>query len=73
MQSGIVKINGININVQIGGDGYPLILIHGLVCDNTQWESEIYRLSKNFKTVALDCREHEKSDKPDFFTLKEHV
>lgn len=70
---GIIKINGININVQIEGDGYPLILIHGLGCDNTQWESEIYRLSKNFKILALDCRGHGKSDKPDAYTLKDHV
>ncbi|MCO5384469.1 MAG: alpha/beta hydrolase [Desulfosporosinus sp.] len=69
----IIKINGINLNVDIQGEGYPLILIHGLGCDNTQWKGEVQRLSKSYKTVALDCRGHGKSDKPDSYTLNDHI
>lgn len=69
----IIKINGINLNVEIRGYGKPLILIHGLACDITQWKGEIQRLSESFKTVSLDCRGHGKSDKPDYYTLKDHV
>ncbi|EKQ57701.1 MULTISPECIES: alpha/beta hydrolase [unclassified Clostridium] len=69
----IIKVNGINLNVEVQGYGQPLILIHGLGCDNTQWEREIKRLSKNFKTIALDCRGHGKSDKPTSYTLNDHI
>lgn len=69
----IIKINGINLNVETQGQGYPLILIHGIGCDNTQWKNEIDRLSKTFKTIALDCRGHGLSDKPNSYSLKDHV
>ncbi|MRN56119.1 alpha/beta fold hydrolase [Paenibacillus monticola] len=67
------KINGINLNIEIQGEGYPLILIHGLGTDHTLLKGEISRLSKTFKTVALDCRGHGKSDKPESYTLNDHV
>ncbi|MBZ9636208.1 alpha/beta fold hydrolase [Clostridium sp. FP1] len=69
----MVKINGINLNIKIQGEGEPLILIHGLGCDNTQWNTEIQKLSREFKTVLLDCRGHGKSDKPDSYTLNDHI
>ena len=69
----MIEINGIKLNVNIQGEGYPLVLIHGLGCDNNQWKDEVQRLSKSYKTVALDCRGHGKSDKPDSYTLNDHV
>ncbi|SFD31789.1 alpha/beta fold hydrolase [Clostridium uliginosum] len=69
----LIEINGVNLNIEIQGHGEPLILIHGLGCDSTQWSNEIQRLSKNFKTVLLDCRGHGKSDKPDSYTLNDHI
>ena len=41
--------------------------------DNTKWKCEIARLNQYCKTVALDCRGHGKSDKPDSYTLKDHI
>lgn len=70
---GIMKINGISLNVDIQGQGEPLILIHALGTDHRQWSSEIVRLSRKFKTVALDCRGHGLSDKPESYTLNDHV
>jgi 3-oxoadipate enol-lactonase len=69
----LIKINGINLNVDIKGDGFPLILIHGVGLDITEWDYEIDRLSKRFKTLALDCRGHGRSDKPDNYTLQNHI
>ncbi|WP_238917303.1 alpha/beta hydrolase [Clostridium sp. YIM B02555] len=69
----LIKVNGINLNVKIQGDGEPLILIHGLGCDSTKWGNEIQRFSKNFRTILLDCRGHGKSDKPDSYTLNDHI
>ena len=69
----IIKINGINLNVEIQGQGDPLILIHGIGLDNTQWKNEIDRLSKAFTTITLDCRGHGRSDKPDNYSLNDHI
>lgn len=70
---GLLKINGINLNVHIEGQGYPLILIHGNGGDWTQLDNLISRLAKKFKTIALDCRGHGESDKPDHYTLQDHI
>lgn len=39
----LININGINLNVEIQGEGDPLILLHGLGCDITQWESNLLK------------------------------
>ena len=70
---GLIKINGININVNINGVGHPLVIIHGIGGDHTQLENEISHLAKEFKTIALDCRGHGESDKPDEYSLQDHV
>lgn len=69
----LIKVNGINLNVNIQGDGPPLILIHGIGGDHTQMDVITKPLSKHFKTIALDCRGHGKSDKPDHYALQDHV
>jgi 3-oxoadipate enol-lactonase len=69
----MLKINGINLNVEIKGKGQPLILIHGVGGDISQWDYEIDRLSQKFKTIALDCRGHGQSDKPENYTIQDHV
>ena len=70
---GLIKINGINLNVNVKGEGHPLILIHGIGGDLTQLENLINQFAKKYKTIALDCRGHGKSDKPDQYTLQDHV
>jgi len=39
------KINGINLHIEVKGEGYPLIFIHGLSGDHTQWENESAKIS----------------------------
>ena len=70
---GLIKINGININVNIKGVGHPLVIIHGIGGDHTQLENVMTHLAKEFKTIALDCRGHGESDKPDNYSLQDHV
>jgi 3-oxoadipate enol-lactonase len=70
---GLVKINGINLNVNIKGNGHPLMLIHGVGGDYTLWKNEISQFAQKFKTIALDCRGHGESDKPDNYSLQDHV
>ena len=70
---GLIKMNGINLNVTIKGVGHPLVLIHGIGGDHIQLENEISQFAKNYKTIALDCRGHGESDKPDNYSLQDHV
>ena len=71
---GLLKINGIKLYVEVKGAGFPVILIHGVGGDHeAHLGSLIEPLSKNFKTVALDCRGHGKSDKPLEFTMEDHA
>lgn len=71
---GFIKINGIKLYVEVKGNGFPVILIHGVGGDHQAHLSNVIEpLSKNFKTVALDCRGHGQSDKPSAFTIEDHV
>lgn len=71
---GLIKINGIRLYVEVKGSGFPVIFIHGIGGDHQAYlKNVIEPLSKNFKTVALDCRGHGQSDKPVEFTIEDHV
>lgn len=69
----LIKINGIDLNVYIQGQGFPIIFIHGLGCDHSQWQEDAARLSYVFQTILFDCRGHGKSDKPDDYSLNDHI
>jgi 3-oxoadipate enol-lactonase len=68
-----VKINGINLAVEIKGEGNPLILVHGVGGNHEKLRDLTDPLSEKFKTIAMDCRGHGKSDKPEKYTLQDHV
>lgn len=68
-----VCINGINLNINIQGEGQPLVLLHGVGGDQTQFRDICPLLAQNFKVITLDARGHGKSDKPKSYTLGDHV
>ena len=71
---GLIKVNGIQLYVEVKGSGFPVILIHGVGGDHqAHLRNVVQPLSKNFKTVALDCRGHGQSDKPAEFTIEDHA
>ena len=69
----LIKINGINLNINTKGTGQPVILIHGVGGDQTHLQTLADRLSLNFKVITYDCRGHGKSEKPLKYTLQNHV
>ena len=69
----LIKVNGIHLNVNIKGEGPPIISIHGLGRDHTQYARIDEELSKHFKTITPDLRGHGASDKPDHYDLQDHV
>ncbi len=58
------NVNGIKICYEIHGEGYPIILIHGLGAKKETWVGQIGPLSKIYKTITLDIRGAGKSDRP---------
>lgn len=59
-----ITVNGIKLNYIQKGEGFPLILIHGLSDDLRLWNHLIPELSANYSTIALDLRGHGSSSKP---------
>ena len=69
----LVKINGIDLNIDIKGNGKPLLLIHVLGGNHNQLETIATPLSKYFKTITFDIRGHGQSAKPAEYTLQDHI
>ena len=59
-----ITVNNIKLNYIKKGEGFPLILIHGLSDDLRFWAPLIPQLSKNYEVIALDLRGHGSSSKP---------
>lgn len=55
----------IKINYEDKGEGFPVVLIHGLSDDLRFWDPLIPELSKNYRVISLDLRGHGKSEKPE--------
>lgn len=58
------KVNGINIHYVIGGEGEPLVLIHGFGQNWYMWNRLLPELSKHFTVIAPDLPGVGESDKP---------
>ena len=58
------RINGIDINYEIAGQGPNLVLIHGLGSSLKDWQYQIPILSQEYRTIAIDLRGHGHSGKP---------
>jgi len=59
-----VKVNDIEINYDVEGEGEPLVLIHGLSGSTRHWFFQIPEFSKHFRVIAYDVRGHGQTDKP---------
>jgi pimeloyl-ACP methyl ester carboxylesterase len=59
---------GVKIHYVVVGKGEPVILIHGLtasIAANWELPGMVAELAKKYQVIALDCRGHGHSDKPD--------
>jgi pimeloyl-ACP methyl ester carboxylesterase len=59
------NVNGVNIHYVIGGQGEPLVLLHGFGQNWFMWNRLLPELSKHFTVIAPDLRGVGESDKPD--------
>jgi len=59
------NVNGVNIHYVIGGEGEPLVLLHGFGQNWYMWNRLLPELSKHFTVIAPDLRGVGESDKTD--------
>jgi 2-succinyl-6-hydroxy-2,4-cyclohexadiene-1-carboxylate synthase len=59
-----LEVNGVHLNVEITGEGWPLVLLHGFTGSNATWEKHHAALAACFKMVAIEMLGHGLSDAP---------
>lgn len=52
-----VRLDDIDANVEISGEGYPLVLLHGSFCNTLMWQPQ-EELAEKLKLIAVDLRGH---------------
>ena len=60
----MARVNGININYKVEGQGEPLVMLMGLSAALGAWSSQVPLLKKYYRVIRLDNRGAGKSDKP---------
>jgi pimeloyl-ACP methyl ester carboxylesterase len=63
-KSRFVNVNGMHLHVVIGGEGPPLLLVHGWPQTWYQWRLVMPALARDFTIIAVDQRGIGLSDKP---------
>src|ERR1700736_2156274 len=48
--------DGVKLGCYVGGQGSPLLLVHGTAADHRRWQPVLPELQKRFTTYALDRR-----------------
>jgi haloacetate dehalogenase len=64
MEQRTARANGIKINFWIGGDGPPVLLLHGWPQTGQIWHKVAPRLAERYTVVCPDLRGYGDSDKP---------
>lgn len=58
------KINGIELNYEVHGEGYPLVLAHGFTASLGMWADQVPEFAKKYRVVVYDSRGHGASEVP---------
>jgi haloacetate dehalogenase len=59
-----LEVNGVDINLVTGGDGPPILLLHGAPQTHVMWHRIAPRLAEEYTVVATDLRGYGDSSKP---------
>jgi 2-succinyl-6-hydroxy-2,4-cyclohexadiene-1-carboxylate synthase len=60
-----LKIRDISYFVEVKGDGFPLVLLHGFTGDGTTWNSFVKQWSHKRTCICIDIIGHGKTDSPE--------
>jgi haloacetate dehalogenase len=64
MQQQTIRANGIRVNAWVGGEGDPVVLLHGYPQTAQMWRKIAPQLLNQFAVVCPDLRGYGDSDKP---------
>lgn len=56
---------GVHLNVAIGGDGHPIVLLHGFPQTHLMWRHVAHTLAERYLVIVPDLRGYGASDKPE--------
>src|SRR6476659_9362098 len=59
-----ISLHGNRVSYRAGGEGPPLVLIHGITSSSASWEKVLPGLAERFTILAPDLLGHGQSDKP---------
>jgi 2-succinyl-6-hydroxy-2,4-cyclohexadiene-1-carboxylate synthase len=60
----ILAINGIKSNVEVEGEGPPLVLLHGFTGSGASWNKITQELAPHYTVITIDALGHGKSSIP---------
>lgn len=60
----IAKVNDVNLSYEQTGAGEALVFLHGFTGSARDWDNQVPPTSKQFKTIAVECRGHGRSEAP---------
>ncbi|WP_416827784.1 2-succinyl-6-hydroxy-2,4-cyclohexadiene-1-carboxylate synthase [Ectobacillus polymachus] len=60
----MIKAQGVSYDVEIVGEGEPLLLLHGFTGSKETWRSFLPSWSNHFRVIAVDLLGHGKTDHP---------
>ena len=64
------EVSGHSVAYRYAGEGPPLVVLHGFLCDSRCWRRQLEDLSDHFRVVAWDAPgAGSSSDPPDPFTI----
>ncbi len=68
-----IEIQGLRIHITVGGEGDPLLLVHGIGQSAYTWRRNFDALCEHFFVVAVDMIGYGYSDRPDLtYTIEEN-
>jgi len=60
-----IQLDGLSVAVSdSGGEGPPVVLLHGLACGERMWFHQIRALRRRFRVIAYDLRGHGRTTAP---------
>jgi pimeloyl-ACP methyl ester carboxylesterase len=59
-----VAVNGVELFYEVGGDGDPLVLVHGSWGDHHNWDPVLPDLALRYRVLVYDRRGHSQSERP---------
>ena len=60
----IARLNGIDINYEVHGEGTPFVLTHGYTSSLDTWREQVQPFSATYRFVIYDTRGHGKTTAP---------